>query len=212
MNEFISDDDLRLFERWLKYQGLNTSKMTPEELATWRRRFEEAQKQRVISNVGLMNLKTVPGENKYAVVVREGTDLFLVLWIRRNRKGEYVVLKPMSDRQLPPQSIDHRIGTLHHKIIKPKVVPAQKSPIFPIVNGFTPTNTGAVCDPTAFTGIVEVESGVLGPQDGSIGVILTQPDSSLPNYTWAYEVLIQKIFREVLPHVVVSILRRKPTA
>ena len=208
MNEFISDDDLQTFEGWLNYQAVKTSMMTSGEFATWRDRFEETQKQRAISKVGLMNLKTVPGENKYAVAVREGTDLFLVLWIRRNRNGEYLVLKPMNNSQLAVQN-KHRDGTLRHKIIKPKVLSAQKSHSFPIMNVFTPKETGAACDPTAFTGIVEVSSGILGPRDGSIGVILAEPSNSLPNYTWAYEVLSQTVFREVLPHVVVSIMRRK---
>jgi hypothetical protein len=209
MNEFISEDNLQTFEEWLKYQALDTSMMTTEELATWRVCFEETRKQRSSSKVGLMNLKTVPGENKYAVAVREGTDLFLVLWVRRNQKGEYFVLKPVSDTQLDLQSRYHRDGTLHHKIVKQKGLPAQKSPSFPIMNGFTPKDTGAICDPKAFTGIVEVASGILGPWHGYIGVVLAEPDSGLPNYTWAYEILTQTVFREVSPHVVVSIMRKK---
>ena len=133
MNEFISEDDLQTFEGWLTYQAIDTSMMATEELATWRCCFEETRKQRAASSkVGLMNLKTVPGENKYAVAVREGTGLFLVLWVRRNQKGEYFVLKPMSDRQLDLHSRYHRDGTLHHKIVKQKVLPAQKSQSFPI--------------------------------------------------------------------------------
>jgi hypothetical protein len=210
MNEFVSDDDLPTFEGWLKYQALDTSMMTTEELATWRCCFEETGKQRTASSkVGLMNLKTVPGENKYAVAVREGTDLFLVLWVRRNQKGEYFVLKPMSDRQLCLHSSHHRDGALHHKILKPKVLPAQKSQSFPILNGFTPKDTGAICDPKAFTGIVEVASGILGPRHGCIGVCLAEPGIGLPDYTWAYEILTQTVFREVSPHVVVSIMRKK---
>lgn len=209
MKEFISEDDLQTFEEWLEYHALDTSTMTKEELATWRGCFEETLKQRASSKAGLMNLNTVPGESKYAVAVREGTDLFLVLWVRRNQKGEYCVLKPMGDRQLDPQSRYHRDGTLHHKIIKPKVLPAQKSSSFPIMNGFTPMDTGAICDPTAFTGIVEVASGVLGPRHGCIGVSLAEPGIGLPDYTWAYHVLTQTVFREVSPHVVVSIMRKK---
>lgn len=210
MNEFISDDDLQTFEEWLKYQAIDTSVMTTEELATWRCCFEEVRKQRdASSKVGLMNLRTALGENKYAVAVREGTDLFLVLWVRRNQKGEYFVLKPTSDRQLDLHSRYQRDGSLHHKILKQKDLQAQKSQSFPIMNGFTPKNTGAICDPKAFTGIVEVASGILGPRQGCIGVCLTEPGSGLPDYTWAYQVFTQTVFREVSPHVVVSIMRKK---
>lgn len=210
MKEFISEDDLQTFEGWLTYQAIDTSMMTTEELATWRCYFEEVQKQRAASSkVGLMNLKTVPGEGKYAVAVREGTDLFLVLWIRRNQKGEYCVLKPMNDRQVNLHASYHGDGTLHHKIVKQKFFPGQKSPSFPIMNGFTPKDAGAICDPTAFTGMVEVASGILGLRHGCIGVCLVEPGIGLPDYTWAYQVLTQTVFREVSPHVVVSIMRKK---
>ncbi len=210
MKEFISEDDVQTFEGWLQYQAIDTSRMTTEELARWRCCFEEAQKQRATgSKVGLMNLTTVPGESKYAVAVREGADLFLVLWVRRNQKGEYGVLKPMSDRHVDLQNRHHRDGTLYHEIVKQKFFPAQKSPSFPILNGFTPKDTGAICDPKAFTGIVEVAAGILGPRHGCIGVCLVEPGTGLPDYTWAYDVFTQTVFREVSPHVVVSIMHRK---
>ncbi len=206
MNTFISEDDLQTFEEWLQYQAIDTSILTTEELAVWRDSFEETLVQRS-SKVGLMNLKTVPGEYKYAVAVRE-TGLFLVLWVRRNPKGEYLVLKPIPHSQLDQHS-GNRTGTLHHKIYKLKGLPGQKSQSFPIMNGFTPKDTGAVCDPTSFTGIVEVPSGILGPRHGYIGVCLAEPGSGLPNYTWAYDIVTQTVFREVSPHVVVSIMRKK---
>ena len=118
-------------------------------------------------------------------------------------------MKPMSDRQLNLHSSYHRDGTLHHKIVKQKVLSAQKSQSFPIMNGFTPKDTGAICDPKAFTGIVEVASGTLGPRHGCIGVCLAEPGIGLPDYTWAYEILTQIVFREVSPHVVISIMRKK---
>lgn len=210
MNEFISEDDLQTFEEWLKYQAIDASLMTTDELVTWRCYYEETQKQRAAtSKIGVMNFKTVPGESKYAVAVREGTDLFLVLWVRRNQQGEYFVLKPTRIRQVDSQNSYHRDGTLHHKIVKNKVLSNQKSHAFPILNGFTPKDTGAICDPHAFTGIVEVPAGTLGPRHGCIGVCLAEPGIGLPNYTWAYEVLTQTVFREVSPHVVVSIMRKK---
>lgn len=209
MNECIREDDLQTFEGWLTYHALEGSMMTREELAIWQGRFEENRKERASSKVGLMNLKTVPGEHKYAVAVREGTDLLLVLWIRRNRKGEYVVLKPMDERPLDRQSRNHRDVSLYHKIVRQKVVPAQTSQSFPIMNGFTPTDTGAICDPIAFTGIVEVASGILGPRHGSVGVVLAEPGCGLPDYTWAYDVFTQTVFRDVSPHVVVSVMRKK---
>jgi hypothetical protein len=211
MKEFISDDDPQTFEAWLTYQALDTSLMTTEELATWRCCFEDTRKQRASSQGGLRNLKPVPGESKYAVAVREGTDLFLVLWVRRNLQGEYCVLKPMRDGPVNLHGSSHSDDTLHHRIVKQKFLSDQKSPTFSIMNGFTPRQTGAICDPKAFTGIVEVASGILGPEHGCIGVSLAEPGFGLPDYTWAYQVLTQMVFREVSPHVVVSIMRKKPS-
>jgi hypothetical protein len=75
MNEFVSEDDLHTFEGWLKYQALDTSMMTTEELATWRCCFEETGKQRAASSkVGLMNLKQFLGRiNTRWRFVREQT-------------------------------------------------------------------------------------------------------------------------------------------
>jgi hypothetical protein len=68
------------------------------ELAMWRRLFEEAR-QRSAANpkVGLMKLQPVPGEHRYAVAVREGADLWLRMWVRRSRKGEFFIMRPLGD-------------------------------------------------------------------------------------------------------------------
>ncbi len=36
-----------------------------------------------------MKLAPIVGEHRYAVAVREGTDLWLTLWVRRSPKGEF---------------------------------------------------------------------------------------------------------------------------
>jgi hypothetical protein len=36
--------------------------------------------------------------------------------------------------------------------------------------GHGPKSIGAICDPTAFTGVVEISPGILGPRDGQITV------------------------------------------
>jgi hypothetical protein len=90
VQDFISEEDLQTFEGWLRYQAVDASTTAPGELAMWRRLFEEAR-QRSAANpkVGLMKLQPVPGEHRYAVAVREGADLWLRMWVRRSRKGEF---------------------------------------------------------------------------------------------------------------------------
>ena len=90
MQEFISEDDLKTFDGWLRYQGVDAAMTAPMELETWRRAFDEARKRSTATpKVGLMKLQPVPGEHRYAVAVREGPDLWLALWVRRSRKASF---------------------------------------------------------------------------------------------------------------------------
>ena len=89
MQEFISEDDLKTFEGWLRYRGVDATTSAPEKLEMWQGLFDEARKRSSTSpTVGLMKLQPVPGEHRYAVAVREGPDLWLALWIRRSRIWE----------------------------------------------------------------------------------------------------------------------------
>jgi hypothetical protein len=101
--DFISEDDLKTFEGWLRYQAIDAATVTSDELEMWRSLFDEVR-QRSLANpkVGLMKLKPVPGEYRYAVAVREGSDLWLTLWVRRSLKGEYFVMVPRADRDRDP--------------------------------------------------------------------------------------------------------------
>ncbi|MBI3457211.1 MAG: hypothetical protein HY002_15655, partial [Candidatus Rokubacteria bacterium] len=65
MRDFISEDDLQTFEGWLRYQAVDASTTAPEELAMWRRLFEEARQRSATSpKVGLMKLQPVPDEHR----------------------------------------------------------------------------------------------------------------------------------------------------
>jgi hypothetical protein len=215
VDEFISEDDLKMFDGWLRYQAVNKELLAKDELATWQAMFEDAR-QRSVANpqVGLMKLPPVPGEFKYAVAVREGADLWLVLWVRRSRNGNVYVLKPSADKDWNPHTSYHRDGSFHHKSWDRKVLPPQKrqpltgpfkgcEPLMQYAGHF-PKTVGAVCDPTAFTGVVEVSSGILGPRDGSIAVDLVEP-SEKPSDSGA-KIVSQTVFREAAPNVVITIL------
>lgn len=99
MQEFISEDDLKRFEGWLRYQGVDAATSAPEELEMWQGLFDEARRRSSASpKVGLMKVQPVPGEHRYAVAVREGSDLWLTLWVRRSRKGEFFTMLPRLDQ------------------------------------------------------------------------------------------------------------------
>jgi ribosomal protein L30 len=112
--EFISEDDLKTFEGWLKYQAIDPLALTPDELAQWRAMFDEISKSPT-PKVGLMKLRSVPGKHRYAVAVREGSDLWLTLWVRRSPKGEFFVMVPRADRGWDAHVSYHLDGTFHSK-------------------------------------------------------------------------------------------------
>jgi hypothetical protein len=167
VQDFIGEDDLATFETWLRYQAVDAATATPDELRSL-----------ATPKVGLMKLLPVPGEHRYAVAVRDGTDLWLTLWVRRSRKGEFFVMIPRSDGDWDPHTSYHRDGTFHPKSFGAKVIPPQKrQPLtgtfrgtghLGAYHGHSPKGVGAICDPTAFSGVVEVAPGVLGPRDGEL--------------------------------------------
>jgi hypothetical protein len=214
MQEFISEDDLKTFEGWLKYQAIDAATATPDELAMWRGFFDEVTASSLATpKVGLMKLRPVPGEHRYAVAVREGSNLWLTLWVRRSRKGEFFVMVPRGDRDWDPHTSYHLDGTLHAKSFDHKFSPAQKRQ--PLTGAFRgtehlgaygghgPKGVGAICDPTAFSGVVEVTPGVLGPRNGTVVVDLVEPGSAPIPFVGS--IAQQEIFRDILPWIVITI-------
>jgi hypothetical protein len=115
MREFISEDDLNTLKGWLRFQGFDATTATPDELELWRRLFDEGQKKTALK-VGLMKLRPlIEGERRYAVVIRDGSDLWLTLWVQCAQKPEYFVLIPRADKSWDPHTSYHRDGTLHMK-------------------------------------------------------------------------------------------------
>ncbi len=86
--DVITEDDLNTFEGWLRFQGFDATTATPDELEMWRRVFDEGQKKAALK-VGLMKLPPlIQGERRYAAAIRDGSDLWLTLWVRCSQKGE----------------------------------------------------------------------------------------------------------------------------
>jgi hypothetical protein len=163
--------------------------------------------------VGKMKLKL--GEHRYAVAVREGPDLWLTTWIRRSPQGDVYVLTPRGDRGWNPHASYHRDGTFHMKTYDKVLGPSQKRQ--PLVGapfrgaehlgahmGHGPKAVGAVCDPADFSGIVELEPGVLGPSDGQVVVDLVEPGCD--PLTWPGKIVRQQVFQELEPWLVVRIV------
>jgi hypothetical protein len=215
MQGFISEDDLKTFKGWLRYQAVDMATATPEELVVWRRLFGDARKRSATRpKVGLMKLQPVPGEHRYAVAVREGSDLWLTLWVRRSRKGEFFIMLPRGDQDWDPHTSYHLDGTLHMKSYDRKVLPPQKcqpltgafrgSEHLGVYYGHAPKSVGAICDPTAFSGVVEVAPSVLGPRHGGVTVDLVEPGHEPTAFPWA-QIVTRQVFCDILPWVVITV-------
>jgi hypothetical protein len=221
--EFIGEEDLDTFEGWLRYQGFNVGAIEPSELEDWRRVFEDARRQSAsLPKVGLMKLRAIPGEYRYAVAVRDGSELWLTLWVRRSPKGEFFVMLPRAkgwpraDRGWDPHASYHLRGELHLKTWGNKVHPAQhRQPLtgefrgtehLGSYYGHAPKRIGAVCNAESFSGVVELPPGLLGPKDGGITVDLVEPGHEPTGFPWV-EVYTRQVFRDIVPWVVITVGR-----
>jgi len=186
VDDFISEDEIATFEGFLRYQGVDPASSTPDEIEMWRGYFEEARRLAGSSpRLGLMKLKPVPGEQKYAVAIRRDSRLWLTMWARCSRAGDVYVFYPRNAGN--PHASYHRDGRVHQKshgtavIRQIRQLPLEGfkgSEHLGIFNGHG-TSSGAVCDPSAFDEVIIVEAGILGPRHGSVGVDLVEPGREL---------------------------------
>jgi hypothetical protein len=184
--EITDEDDLQILDVWLKQvQGIDQAVLRPDELAMWRSYHAEVMaKAAATPKVGLMKLRAGPGDNFYAVAIRDGSDLWLTLWVRRRRKGDVFVVIPRGERSWDPHLSYHRDGVIHSKSHGRKIgLSAKRQPLNEHFRGTEHLgifaghgkSIGAICNPADFSGVVEVEPGILGPRTGWIAIDLIEP-------------------------------------
>jgi hypothetical protein len=208
----LGEDDLYTFDGWLRYQGIDPVIAPLDELTEWQKLFAEIRK-KPSPKVGLMKLRPIPGEYRYAVAIREASSLWLTLWVRRSPKPEFFVMRPRSDRGWDPHVSYHFNGKLHWKSHDRSVLKTKRQPLSDTFRGAVHlggfgghgNSIGAICDPRAFDGVVEVECDVLGPRHGQVVVDLVEPGCKpMP---WPFVLLHQKTFKHSKPWVVIRIGR-----
>jgi hypothetical protein len=213
MDDFISEADLRTFEGWAKSQGFDPAAITPEELKEWQSIFADVMERLKTSpKVGLVKLQPVAGEQKYAVAIRDGSNLWLTMWVRCSRKGEIFIMFPRGDRDWDPHVSYHLDGTFHSKSYDTTSTSEKKQPLTAAFRGNEHLGwyqghgkTGTDCDPQAFDGVVVVEPGILGRRNGSVAVDLVEPGYEA---TWDSVVYERRVFlRSPRPSVVITIQR-----
>jgi hypothetical protein len=215
--EFVSENDLQTFEVWLKeIQGIDPEILEPNEFAQWRSIHQDVMAKSAASpKVGYMKLHAGPGEHLYAVAIREASKLWLTLWVRRSRKGEIFVIIPRADRAWDPHLSYHLDGTVHSKSFNRKFgLPGKRQPLNESFKGSEHLgmfaghgkSIGAICNPADFSGVVEVEPGVLGPRHGWVAVDLVEPNCEPTDLTTINARIVKKaVFSHALPWVVIRV-------
>ena len=149
----------------------------------WRDVFDEkTQLQENSSRVGLMKLRVVEGEQKYAVALQDDSGLWLTMWVRCTRKGEIFIMYPRGDRDWDAHASYHLDGTLHQKSHGAKTQTLKRQPLGASFKGSEHLgsyaghgkSSGAVCDPKAFDEVVAIGPEILGPIHGFIAFDLVQ--------------------------------------
>jgi hypothetical protein len=215
MIDFIDEYELRTLDGWLKYQAIDKASLSPEELDMWLSLFAEANQRALATpKLDLIKLKPIEDEYRYAVAVREGSNLWLVLWVRRSAKGEIFVLLPRGDAKSDVHSSYHLDGTYHHKSYKRTFHRRKGQPLtqvflgtFPLISysGFGPKTVGAVCNNLDFNAVLEVPSGVLGPRNGSISVDLVEPDHNSVECLGSVSPFCQGVYKDSRPWITIRV-------
>lgn len=212
MSNFIDEDELATFEGWLRYQVIDATTLTPEQLETWRSDFEEARASALASpKMGRMKFKPNANEYRYAVAIRRGADLWLTLWVKRNAKGEFFVFTPRADGRWNPHFSCHLDGTFHAKSYGRQMITKKLQPLTGKFSGTEHlgghmghgTIVGAIYHPNDFNGLVRARKGVLGPRHGMVLVDLVEPGHEPLSHPG--QIVRETVFKDFLPLVVIRI-------
>jgi hypothetical protein len=216
MDTFIGEDELAIFEGWLRYQQVDPLQLSVEELAHWRQMFDDNEvKKASRAKVGLMSLQKLraAGDRLYAVAVQEHGELLLARWVRHSRKGEFFVMIPTGDPSWDAHASYHLDGRLHHKSFDQVVLPRQLQRLdasfrgtvqLGVFSDFAPKGIGAVCDPNDFDGVVKVPSGMLGPRHGAVSVDLVEPGVEPIETPWR-QIHDRVVFKNATPWIVITV-------
>src|SRR4051794_3519129 len=170
----VFDGDTSTFEGYLRYQGIDPTTCSPEGLIEWRAIFNDAMRQKAQTPpVGFMKLRSLPGQQLYAVAIDDGPNLWLTMWIRCGLGGDVYILYPRADRKLNAHASYHRNGRFHQKsddrVLEITVQKRQSltgnfrgREHLGAYGGHGGASIGAICNPSSFTGIVRIEPGRLG--------------------------------------------------
>jgi hypothetical protein len=157
--------------------------------------------------------KPTAGEHRYAVALREGSELWLASVVKRNRSGVFAFwIRP----GFLPHASYHTDGTFHFKTddskrkpLRPALKRQRLTQAFKgyehmgMLAGYGPKAVGAVCNPSWFSDVIEVPPGILGPKDGFVAVDLVEP--SCDPLELFNPVTHERVFKDSIPWIVVRV-------
>src|SRR5260370_31833776 len=160
-------------------------------------------------------------EKMFAVAVRDGTDLFLWLRLKRAPSGIYYMIPTGrgDDRdwkKWDPHGSQHSDGRFHHKSFDNKIFPEKRQEpdanftgteqmVTRPISSDEPRAFGEICDPTEFHEVMEVPISMVSPKkyETQIAVDLTEPNGE-PVIGPGAKILLQRAFNDAIPWILVT--------
>ena len=208
------------FEAFLAEQQIDAKALTPDTETIWREAYEAAKRAaKEHDAAALFRAPCRKGEYRYAVAIDDGTKLWLTLVIRRSPGGDCYVLVPRDSTPWNPHASYHRDGTFHHKSHDMKLVSQKRQPLERFtgtehLGSFYGHGVGtAICDPTSFTLVLTIPTGILEPKRGCVLVDLVAPGAAPAAHhreVQGLRIVKEETYRDCSPWVVVAVAAQEP--
>ncbi len=208
----------------MAYQAIDVPSLDEHELKEWRSDYDascEAQRQR---KTWTPRIRSSVKDLLYAVAVRDASDLWLSLWVKRNSKSDYFVMFPRDEPGWDPHASYHSDGRLHQKSHDRKMLAFQRQIPGPGFKGTEQMQTTeldlesvravkARCDPSQFTGVLETPGEILLQGGHTIAVDLTEANGSAVAQP-SSQIVFERRFSDAIPEVLLTIWRHasEPTS
>jgi hypothetical protein len=208
---------MRTFEEWMAYQAVDIASLSDDEIKAWRSAYDKSREAQYQQRIWTPRVRANAKDLLYAVAVRDVSDLWLALWVKRSARCEYFVMFPRDKPGWDPHASYHRDGRLHQKSHDQKMLVSQRQIPGPGFKGTEQMLTTtldlesvcavkALCDPAQFTGVLEISGGILHQGGHTVAVDLTEANGSALAQPWS-QIVMQKRFSEAIPEVLLTVWR-----
>ena len=157
-------------------------------------------------------------DRKFAIAVRDGEDLWLYLWIKRDAKGDVYVFWPRDEEGWNPHASYHASGRSHQKSHDKAFFPAARQKPDAAFSGTeqivtTPIDlrsaraTNKPCVAAKYAGVFEIPVAEISPTQPdrtAVAIDLVSPGAPPCVYPET-AVLRRHVFTDALPHISLSL-------